>query len=59
MDSWMVLQSLRELTLGAEFSPYFGLRHRMFLFIQSIGYYMMIEILEPNFVDLEVRLSKV
>ncbi len=58
LDSWMVLQSLRELNLGVEFSPYFGLRHRMFLFVQSISYYMQIEILEPNFSQLETQIAK-
>ena len=58
MESWMDLQILRELNLGPVFSPYFALRHQMLVFILAIQYFMMIEILEPNFENLVANLRK-
>lgn len=53
---WVNHQSTKELDLRAAFAASYNLRHRMLHFIQNLVYYMMVEVLEPNWCQLEAQL---
>lgn len=56
---WATHQSLKELTLGRQYHHAFGLRHRMLHFFHSMADYIMVEVLEPNWHQLESSLGSV
>jgi len=58
-ECWRHHQSVRELNLGRAYHHSFGLRQRMLHFFHNLAYYMMVEVLEPNWHRLEHHLSSV
>lgn len=57
--TWLNHQSTKDLGLRDKFLPSYDLRHRMLHFIQSLTYYLMVEVLEPNWHELERKLKAV
>uniref|UniRef100_A0A7S0NR59 Spindle pole body component n=1 Tax=Calcidiscus leptoporus TaxID=127549 RepID=A0A7S0NR59_9EUKA len=55
-SSWLSQQEGKALP-SAVFSSSYGLRQRMLHFLQNIEYYMMFEVLEPNWHMLKLRLQ--
>lgn len=58
-ETWANHQTLKELDLGPSFSRSFSLRHRMLHFVQNFAYYLMVEVIEPNWHQLELKLQSV
>jgi gamma-tubulin complex component 2 len=52
--TWLNHQSTKELDVRSAFLSSYALRHRMLMFLQNLSYYMMVEVLEPNWHQLEV-----
>ena len=54
VGTWLDHQSMKEFqSLRHSLGPTFGLRHRMLHFIQNLVYYMMFEVIEPNWQSME------
>lgn len=58
-NTWRNHQSKKELELGNAFRASYVLRHRMLGFLQNLAYYMMVEVLGPNWHTLEEQLKQV
>jgi len=58
-DTWQAHQSTKELRLRSALGPDYCLRQRMLHFLQNFQYYIMIEVLEPHWHELERRLESV
>lgn len=58
-NTWLSQQATKELRLGGVFAQWHGLRHRMLHFMQNLTYYMMTEVLEPRWHELEKTISRV
>lgn len=58
-NTWLSQQATKELRLGDLFAQWHGLRHRMLHFMQNLTYYMMTEVLEPRWHELEQTIAKV
>jgi len=55
---WLSQQATKGLGCTAAFSAAYGLRQRMLHFLQNIEHYMMLEVLEPNWHLLHLKLRK-
>lgn len=53
--TWHLHQQSKELNVQKAFAKTFALRHRMLHFLQNLGYYMTVEVVEPNWLILEKR----
>jgi len=57
--TWVNHQSTKELNLRAPFATSYCLRQRMMHFLQNFMYYIMVEVIEPNWHQLETQLKTV
>ncbi len=58
VGTWLDHQSMKEFqSLRESLCPTFGLRQRMLHFIQNLVYYMMFEVIEPNWQTMENAIS--
>ena len=58
VGTWLDHQSMKEFqSLRKSLCPTFGLRQRMLHFIQNLVYYMMFEVIEPNWQMMENSIS--
>ncbi len=55
--AWRGQQSLKELNVRAAFHKSYVLRQKMLHFLQNLVYYMMVEVLEPNWHTMVSRLK--
>ena len=58
-NSWLMHQGTKELNLGGHFLSSYNLRHRMHHFCRNYVYYIVVEVLEPNFHKFKQSLEKV
>lgn len=58
-ETWKCYQQIKEMNLRKALTPLFSLRQKMFHFLQNFEYYMMFEVLEPNWHILEQQLKTV
>lgn len=57
VNVWMDHQTIKELqTLRGSLGPAFLLRQRMLHFVQNLIYYMMLEVIEPNWIQMEAAI---
>eukprot|EP00516_Mucochytrium_quahogii_P003975 CAMPEP_0203759020 /NCGR_PEP_ID=MMETSP0098-20131031/11951_1 /ASSEMBLY_ACC=CAM_ASM_000208 /TAXON_ID=96639 /ORGANISM=" , Strain NY0313808BC1" /LENGTH=1021 /DNA_ID=CAMNT_0050651747 /DNA_START=232 /DNA_END=3294 /DNA_ORIENTATION=+ len=57
--TWLAHQTTKELNLRSALGPDYCLRQRMLHFLQNFEYYVMFEVLEPRWHELEQRLVHV
>ncbi|GBG30056.1 Gamma-tubulin complex component 2 [Hondaea fermentalgiana] len=57
--TWLAHQTTKELNLRSALGPDYCLRQRMLHFLQNFEYYVMFEVLEPRWHELEKRLEHV
>jgi gamma-tubulin complex component 2 len=58
-NTWLLHQSTKELNLDGCFLNSYNLRHRMHHFCKNYVYYIVVEVLDPNFYKFKENLSKV
>jgi gamma-tubulin complex component 2 len=58
-QTWLIHQSTKELDLRSAFASSYCLRQRMLHFWQNLMYYMMVEVLEPNWHSFEEAMKSV
>ena len=57
-DTWVNHKFSKELNLGASFSSFYALRHKMIHFIQNFLSYALVEVVEKNFVEMERKIRQ-
>ena len=58
-NTWLLHQSTKELNLDGCFLNSYNLRHRMHHFCKNYVYYIVVEVLDPNFYKFKENLAKV
>lgn len=58
-NTWLLHQSTKELDLGGCFKNSYNLRHRMHHFCKNYVYYIVVEVLDPNYHKFKENLMKV
>jgi len=58
-NTWMLHQQTKELNLDQYYLPSYNLRHWMHHFCKNYVYYLVVEVLEPNYYKFTQELKKV
>eukprot|EP00300_Choanocystis_sp_HF-7_P012422 c17884_g1_i1.p1 GENE.c17884_g1_i1~~c17884_g1_i1.p1 ORF type:complete len:744 (+),score=185.64 c17884_g1_i1:32-2263(+) len=57
--TWTLFQTTKEFELGSTYKPLFFLRQKIYHFLQTVQYYVFVEVVEPRWRALEQRLKQV